>query len=128
MRNCSDDCDRYHCPHCGGHTLGYLEFWQKCEVCQLIDEANELNMRKFSVVINHKDMLILFRGDNAIGTVQKVGEENEPTLVLRPNQMLTFSELTIIQENWVEMEDMDREERIKNLKERLDIIEKNCTV
>lgn len=39
-----DDCDAYHCPRCRRHTLGYIDYGLRCDMCEL--EQEETTMRR----------------------------------------------------------------------------------
>jgi hypothetical protein len=55
MSKCNfDDCEQYHCPRCGGHTLGWLDTFQMCSTCELEEEA-KMKKKLFIRYFDHKD-------------------------------------------------------------------------
>jgi len=104
-----EDCEQNHCPKCGGHTLGWLDTFQKCNVCQLKEEHME---KQIVVVIEDDGSLSVFRHNTLIATVKEMG--GEPNIYFLGNtaiHYLSFEEIGIVMDNW------DQVEEIKALKE-----------
>lgn len=106
----TDDCEQYHCPECGGHTLGWLDTFEKCDECKLKEEHME---KQIVVVIdNEPGSLSVFRHNTLIAKVREIG--GKPNIYFLGNtaiHYLSFEEIGVVMDNWDQMEE------INNLKE-----------
>jgi len=104
----SDDCEAYHCPKCGGHTLGWLDTYQRCNSCELEAEQQE-NVKFFCKIFDHH--VEAYRGQRLVA-MAVAGMVGDPDLQVLANVngigTLTFSEINIIMDNWNQMKEMEK--------------------